>query len=71
MPINLEHARPILCRENIDLAADFYTLPASAACTLVELAQSQGYRRPRGANGSTARYYFAALQRLNRKKEQP
>jgi len=68
MPISLAQAAPILARENISLEADFYTLPASAVCVLVDLARSQGYRKPKHANGSTGRYYFTALQRLNRKE---
>lgn len=47
----------------IDINADFHTLTSSQVDVLVDLAKTQGYRKPVQANGSTARYYFAAVQR--------
>lgn len=47
----------------LDLKADFFTLDSSTVGELVEVAKAVGYRRPRNANGSTARYFFAYLQR--------
>jgi len=47
----------------IDIDQDFYTLNNSQVCDLLEMADVQSYRLPANANGSRARYYFAALQR--------
>jgi hypothetical protein len=47
----------------IDFAADFHTLSQSQACALADAARAHGYRKPRNANGSTARYFFAYLTR--------
>lgn len=48
----------------IDINSDFYQLPLSTACELHEIARQQGYRKPKNANGSTARYFFTAVKRL-------
>ena len=47
----------------LDLTADFFTLSSSTVLELVDVAKAVGYRRPRNANGSTARYFFAYLAR--------
>lgn len=47
----------------LDLKADFFTLSSSTVLELVDVAKAVGYRRPRNANGSTARYFFAYLAR--------
>lgn len=47
----------------IDIHSDFFTLSQFQVCTLVYLAKQQKYRKPKSANGSTARYFFARLQR--------
>lgn len=47
----------------ISINQDFFTLSSSQVLELVEMAKMQGYRQPKNANGSRARYYFAALQR--------
>ena len=47
----------------LDLAADFHMLGSDTVARLVEVAKAVGYRRPRNANGSTARYFFAYLTR--------
>ena len=47
----------------LNLKANFFTLDSSTVCELVEVAKAVGYRQPRNANGSTARYFFAYLQR--------
>ena len=61
-------AAPALKEAGIDITADFSTLPSSAVSVLVEMARKQGYRKPRNANGSRGRYYFAAIQRQYRKQ---
>lgn len=47
----------------LDLAADFHALDSDTVQQLVDVAKAVGYRRPRNANGSTARYFFAYLAR--------
>lgn len=47
----------------IDINADFHTLPSSQVEVLVTLAKENSYRKPKNANGSTARHYFEALHR--------
>ena len=47
----------------LDLAADFHTLDSDTVLQLVDTAKAVGYRRPRNANGSTARCFFAYLAR--------
>lgn len=49
----------------LDLTADFFTLSSSTVLELADVAKAVGYRRPRNANGSTARYFFAYLARAN------
>jgi hypothetical protein len=60
---NINAALTVLNREGIDINADFHALPSSKADVLVSMAKEHKYRKPANANGSTARYYFAALQR--------
>lgn len=47
----------------LDLAADFHALNSATVERLVEVARAVGYRKPRNANGSTARCFFAYLAR--------
>lgn len=47
----------------LDLTADFYTLNSDTMQRLADTARAVGYRRPRNAYGSTARYFFAYLAR--------
>lgn len=47
----------------IDFAADFHTLNTDQVLALVDMAKSWGYREPKNANGSRARYFFAFLAR--------
>jgi hypothetical protein len=61
--INVEHALSAFNEARIDWRADFHTLSSSQVETLVEIAREQGYRKPKSANGSTARYFFAAVAR--------
>jgi hypothetical protein len=60
---NYSTASSMLNGAGIDIDADFYTLSSSQVETLLELARIQKYRQPKNANGSKARYFFAALQR--------
>lgn len=47
----------------IDLRKDFFTLSPEEVGAVLDAADFARYRKPRHANGSRARYYFAKLQR--------
>ncbi len=48
-------------REGVDFSRDFFAQNVGGICA--ELARKFGYRKPKNANGSTGRYFFARLQR--------
>lgn len=52
-----------------DPYASFHALPSAAVEALLRLADADGYRKPRNANGSRARYYHARLIRAAGRKE--
>ena len=52
----------------IDLRKDFYTLSSSEVAQVLELADLVKYRKPKQANGSRGRYFFAYLQRAYQKE---
>lgn len=56
-----------LARVGIYPSADFYALRSSQVCSLLEEADAARYRKPKSANGSRARYFYARLQRLANK----
>jgi hypothetical protein len=64
--MNIGYVLQVFNQQGIDINADFHTLPSSKVETILELARLDKYRCPRNANGSKARYYFAALQRKHR-----
>lgn len=45
---------------------DFYALPSSSVDVIVEAAKRVGYRKPKNANGSRGRYFYAYLERVCR-----
>ena len=47
-------------------STDFHELSSSKVDQLLVAADSIGYRKPKNANGSRGRYFFARLQRLCR-----
>lgn len=51
-----------------DPYASFHSLSSSAVEALLRLADDDGYRVPRNANGSRARYYHARLVRAANKE---
>jgi hypothetical protein len=57
------NARATLANLNIGLGQDFYTLRSSQVEELLLEADRVRYRKPRGANGSRARYFHELLQR--------
>jgi hypothetical protein len=48
---------------NASVGQDFHTLSSSQVDKLLEMADSERYQKPKNANGSRARYYYARLQR--------
>jgi len=47
----------------LDLSRDFHTLTTAEVEVVLALADEQHYHRPKNANGSRARYFWAKLQR--------
>lgn len=53
-----------LCnKHHIDPCKDFFELAASEVERVLDAANEWKYRKPKHANGSRGRYFFAALQR--------
>lgn len=63
MAVSYSGALQYLDANGIDIGQDFFTLSFFQVSALVEMARLQRYYKPKNANGSRARYYFAALQR--------
>ena len=59
-------ARSLATRYLIDLERDFFTLSYSEVQHVLSAADTRRYRKPRQANGSRGRYFFAYLQRAAR-----
>lgn len=53
----------ILQRCKIEKGADFHKLDSDRVESLIAEADRRGYRKPRNANGSRARYFHAYLER--------
>lgn len=67
MAVNYREVLQYLDANGIDIEQDFFTLSFFQVLILIEMAKMQRYYKPKNANGSRARYYFAALQRDYRK----
>jgi len=67
MAINLANALQAFNSAGIDINQDFHTLHSAQVEIVLSCAKQDGYKQPKNSNGSKARYYFAALQRLNNK----
>tara|TARA_Y100000310_G_scaffold330958_2_gene403651 strand:+ start:1183 stop:1398 length:216 start_codon:yes stop_codon:yes gene_type:complete len=50
----------------IDLNEDFHRLSSDKVETILADAKSLGYRQPKNANGSRARYFFYAVKRARK-----
>lgn len=61
--MTVKKAAAMALMPGLDLTADFHTLGSDTVLKLVDVAKAVGYRRPKNANGSTARYFFAYLAR--------
>lgn len=57
------NALSVLASANITVGQDFFTLGASQVDRLLEEADRVHYRKPRAANGSRGRYFYALLTR--------
>ncbi len=53
----------LAARFNFPLCEDFFTLPSSTVCQILAAADERHYRKPKNANGSRGRYFYAYLNR--------
>lgn len=68
--INPERARTILAACGVDVdGPDFHALRVDQVNRLGEEADAYAYRKPRNANGSRSRYWYAYLQRAAARRE--
>lgn len=61
------NARAVLAMVGASVGQDFHTLRSSQVDALLEEADRVRYQKPKSANGSRARYFYARLQRLANK----
>ena len=61
-------AYALATRYGFTLGLDFFTLSGSAVLLILEAADAWKYRKPKNANGSRARYFYAYLNRLTQRK---
>ena len=59
-------ARSLASQYAINLEKDFFTLSFHDVAQVLLAADTRRYRKPRQANGSRGRYFFAYLQRAAR-----
>jgi hypothetical protein len=64
--IDPHEAKQRLEAAGIDFSRDFHTLPSREVDLVLGAAHTAGYRKSKGAPGSTARMYFQYLSRLGR-----
>jgi hypothetical protein len=57
------NARAILALCRVSVGQDFHTLSLAQVDALLSHADAERYRKPEGATGSRARYYFNRLVR--------
>ena len=67
MRLTASEAHDILQQCHIAPETNFFALRSHEVASLLDFADKRGYRKPRNANGSRGRYFYAYLQRaLNR-----
>lgn len=66
--MNTSTALDLANRFKIPLDADFFALDNSIVCAIIGAADVVKYRKPKNANGSRARYFYAAMQRATRER---
>lgn len=59
--MNKQATKEILSSKGINFNDDFHLLSSDKIELLVEAAKEHKYRKPKNANGSTARYFFYHL----------
>lgn len=63
MALDQKTAAAIAMVNNIPLHQDFHALGSDTVTRIVDAAKAYGYRKPKNANGSTGRYFYAYLCR--------
>jgi len=69
MKLDSSRAHDILSQCGAPLGNDFHSLRSEVVEALISAADSYGYRKPRNANGSRARYWHAYLVRAANRKD--
>lgn len=69
--IDQSEAREILQSIGAAPSTDYFSLSLSECKTLHEAANRCGYRKPKNANGSTSRCFFAYVQKMARQPDNP
>lgn len=64
-----DDAKDVARRYALDLSANFHALNSEAVSRVLAAADERGYRKPSGANGSRARYFFYHLVRTARRTD--
>lgn len=59
--MNKQEAMGICHRYGIPIGCDFHTLNSDVVKRILNAADERKYRKPRNANGSRARYFYAYL----------
>lgn len=63
MALDQKTATAIALAHGIPLNADFHALDSAVVLRIVDAAKAYGYRKPKTASGSRARYFYAYLSR--------
>lgn len=58
-------ATQIASAHNIPMGVDFHTLSSDVVHKILDAAKEFNYRKPKNANGSKARYFYARLNRAS------
>lgn len=61
--LDRDSARELADSWGFPLDVDFHTLDSIMVARVIAAADSRGYRKPKSANGSRARYFYAYLRR--------
>ncbi|MDD4984320.1 MAG: hypothetical protein PHQ43_00825 [Dehalococcoidales bacterium] len=61
--ISINTAVELAGKAGLNLRNDYFVLSSSEVDKVLGIAKVYGYRKPKSANGSTARYFWAFMQR--------
>jgi hypothetical protein len=64
----IDYAKRVLREAHADNGEDFHTLRSEQVEVIVRHAAIVKYRKPKNANGSTGRYFYALLQRVAKRE---